>query len=510
MVSGGWSSRVLVATFLAPVVFAAALPLAQPAQATVPCRSGGDGTVADPCLIQSVADLVWLRSDSTLWNAYFEQTANIDLAGTTWTSPIGSSTDPFAGTYDGGRFTISGLTVEVVTTGALAHGGLFGVIGTAGSVSDLTLTDASVSVRAGTSASLVRVEAFAGAVVGDNAGTLTNVQATNLSVEATGEARGFDGTNYYQAFTYAGGVAGRNTGTISGAYATGSANALALSQASQVRAGGIAGALEFSGIGTPLIEKAFAHVDVLASDTNPESDAYAGGLVGSTGGLTEIRDSAARGSATAEGSYAAYSGGVVGSNNVDMEKVYATGAVSIPAAAFQFTGGLFGNSGAVSATGSFWNTETANTLNAVGDGGPVLGITDSTTAGMTDAATYRSVGWDVADGYSVSALWSWCPAVNDGYPLLSAFFPPEGCGTTGDGTVAPAPPILIQQAVPLPESGNCTDVVDTDFAYGTDLAGGWQKGWEPWAGPVGVGGYACVRVLVKQPSKPWRVDNSGL
>ena len=52
-------------------------------------------------------------------------TKDIDLSGRAWT-PIGSSTNPFDGTFDGRGFTISGLTILSDLTPSLSHIGLFG------------------------------------------------------------------------------------------------------------------------------------------------------------------------------------------------------------------------------------------------------------------------------------------------------------------------------------------------------------------------------------------------
>jgi hypothetical protein len=50
----------------------------------------------------------------------------------------------------------------------------------------------------------------------------------------------------------------------------------------------------------------------------------------------------------------------------------------------------------------------------------------------------------------------------------------------------------------MPASGSCVDVDDTGLAYGSGVAGGWSRSWQPWVrvtatGPAG--GSACVRVL---------------
>ena len=87
----------------------------------------GDGSSGNPYLINSASELAQLATDvnggERYNNMYFKQTANITLTSA-WT-PIGTdSSHPFKGHYDGGNFTISGLTVS----GNYQYAGLFGYI----------------------------------------------------------------------------------------------------------------------------------------------------------------------------------------------------------------------------------------------------------------------------------------------------------------------------------------------------------------------------------------------
>ena len=89
----------------------------------------GNGSSETPFLINSASDLAQLATDvnggTNYKDKYFKQTANITLTSA-WT-PIGTdSSHPFMGHYDGGGFTISGLTVS----GSYQHAGLFGYIST--------------------------------------------------------------------------------------------------------------------------------------------------------------------------------------------------------------------------------------------------------------------------------------------------------------------------------------------------------------------------------------------
>lgn len=70
---------------------------------------------------------------------------------------------------------------------------------------------------------------------------------------------------------------------------------------------------------------------------------------------------------------------------------------------------------------------------------------------------------------------------------------------------------VLRQGVPLPDSGDCADVVDERLGWGTAVTGGWQRAWEPWAGQSGSGGgWACIRALVNKTGHLWSVDNTAL
>jgi len=78
--------------------------------------------------ISSAANLAWMakQSETASLTGSFKQTASIDLSGKVWT-PIGSSTYPFKGSYDGGGYTISNLIIQ----GNESYQGLFGAASSA-------------------------------------------------------------------------------------------------------------------------------------------------------------------------------------------------------------------------------------------------------------------------------------------------------------------------------------------------------------------------------------------
>ena len=107
--------------------------------------------------------------------------ADIDLNNVEWT-PIGNSSNPFKGTFDGNNHTISNLVVE---GGSSSNQGLFGFT-TDGEIKNLIVNNAKVSGRLN---------------VGVVAGTPYTSKYTNIKVTGHVEVKGM---------AYVGGVAGKN------------------------------------------------------------------------------------------------------------------------------------------------------------------------------------------------------------------------------------------------------------------------------------------------------------
>lgn len=162
----------------------------------------GAGTEEEPYQIASVEQLLSFRDSVNDGSAggyagsFIELAADLSLEGISW-EPIGNMDDMetystiFMGTFDGAGYTISGLRYE--TDEFICGAGLFGV--SYGTVENLTLEDAVVTVTDGESL------AIAG-VVGYNGGALENVRLTGNS-SVTGN-------------NCTGGLVGGNMGSISG------------------------------------------------------------------------------------------------------------------------------------------------------------------------------------------------------------------------------------------------------------------------------------------------------
>ena len=200
----------------------------------------GSGTETDPYLINNFDDLVWFRNDVNAGKTYAGKTVTltVNLMLTDEWTPIGNGTrsgssyigNAFAGTFDGGNHTISGLTAP-----------LFGVV--IGTVKDVNIVanindttndsvGAAVAVLVGgtvddvdVSGTVTAVKA-AGGVVGRvlAIGTVTNCDNT-ADVTSTGSsdaAGGIVGKAYYTSTSGVMYITDcTNEGVINGGYAAG-------------------------------------------------------------------------------------------------------------------------------------------------------------------------------------------------------------------------------------------------------------------------------------------------
>ena len=201
-------------------------------------------------------------------------TGNITLTGD-WT-PIGTSiSNAYKGTFDGGGHTITGLTV----TTSDQYAGLFGYIGSGGTVKDVTLEE--VKIESNNDMSAV------GGVAGRSYGTLENCSVSG-SVSGSG-------------------IAGGVVGYQSGGFLTG------CSSSATVNAGGVAGGVAgLTDSGTTLTA-CYATGDVTLESINSGGN-FVGGVVGSNTSCT-LKACYAWGSVTGSGSGTIYVGGVTGTND---------------------------------------------------------------------------------------------------------------------------------------------------------------------------------------------------
>ncbi len=319
-----------------------------------------------------------LQGMSTSGFNYYALGSNIDATSTnTWNGgagfvPVGNSSTPFAGYFNGLGHTISGLFVN----NGLVNGdaGLFGAISTTTSISNVGLLNANIT---GIN--------YAGALVGESiaGGTsaISNSYATG-SVNATG----FNGGGILVS---AGGLIGRSFTDISNSYA--SVNVLS---PSATWVGGLVGEQQRN------IDNSYA--------TGNVSGLAAGGLVGylcNCSGASGINNSYATGNVNSSGNNG---GGLVGfTYSGAITNSYATGAVSGTGA-----GGLLGGSmSGVSIGNSFWNIQTSGQATSSGGG------TGLTSAQMMQLGSFA--GWNISGTGGSGAVWR----IYEGHaaPLLTSF-----------------------------------------------------------------------------------------
>ena len=205
-------------------------------------------------------------------------TDDINLTGKEWT-PIGDYDNRYTGTFDGGDHTITGLTV----TTSDQYAGLFGCIGSGGTVKDVTLEGVQITTT--------RNVGDGGGVAGWSYGNIEN-----CSVSGSVSVSGMNG--------FAGGVVGYQ----SGGFLTG------CSSSATVNAGNIAGGVAGSTDRGATLTACYATGDVTLESINSGSS-FAGGVVGDNTNRSTVIACYAWGSVTGSGSGTVYVGGVTGTND---------------------------------------------------------------------------------------------------------------------------------------------------------------------------------------------------
>ena len=192
MISKKWVSAYLIGIMVASIFSGMEMMDAGGANGDF---GGGDGTPGNPYVIEDVMDL---QNMSSNLSAYYIMKNDINASATVgWNSgsgfaPVGTDANRFTGVLDGKNYTVKGLFINRSGTDYV---GLFGSIGTNGSVMNIGLLDSNITGNE-----------YVGGLVGDNHyGTVNNSYSTG---NTTGTDR-------------VGGLAGLNVGTVNHAYATG-------------------------------------------------------------------------------------------------------------------------------------------------------------------------------------------------------------------------------------------------------------------------------------------------
>ncbi|MEA4954759.1 MAG: type II secretion system protein [Pseudoflavonifractor sp.] len=232
---------------------------------------GGESAPAAPArlIVRTARHLAGLAGDSGLWKSTFSQELDVDFEAYTGISgltiaPIGNGNAAFLGSYDGSGHTV---TVYHGITSAGNCVGLFGAVGAdtfsarMGSVKNLIFRSG------GTSSAAISGGDYVGALVGYNAGVISNCAAAGFAVSGKNSVGGlvgynggsidacaaanaaFEGTlggsvtatgTYFSSSRgYLGGFVGLNEGMITNSYGLAS---LARDDESYLYRGGFAGA----------------------------------------------------------------------------------------------------------------------------------------------------------------------------------------------------------------------------------------------------------------------------
>lgn len=311
----------------------------------------GNYTVTTADGLKAVADIA---NNSNL-GINITLTADITLTGE-WT-PIGTAwNNSYTGTFNGGGHTITGLTM----TGSDEYAGLFGYIGSGGTVKNVKLEDVQIESD--------NQYANVGGVAGYSWG---NIENCSVSGSVSGNSNS-NGTS-----NCVGGVVGQQYG---GTIIECTSSAI-VDGTNEV--GGVVGQTNYGAT----LTACYATGDVTA-ERGPQNNTYAGGVVGFNGGGT-LTACYATGNVTVtgDGTGSIYVGGVTGSNDSGTLTAcyHAAETVSGPDGA---TGGVTGRNfnasvGIPAITACYWQNNQAK-----GIGYNQAGTTDGTTqvdSNWTDA-----------------------------------------------------------------------------------------------------------------------------
>ena len=391
--------------------------------------NGGDGSPGNPYQVATAADLNDVRDHL---GAHFVQTADIDLGDPAWSSgegwlPIGTARvgiidanyAPFTGTYDGGGFEISNLTLNRQTSDIQ---GLFGVTDSA-VVRNVRLVGVSLTARRYSGAlvgsareSLVEFVSASGSISGSSdriGGLIGSAESSLVQVAVTDmTVSGGDRT---------GGLVGYNNGEIHYSSSQGSVTGASST-------GGLVGYHHAPG----LVTDCFSHANVSGSSA-------VGGFAGAAWNSTSM-----------------------------IRRCFSTGTV---AGSGSNIGGFLGQrANSAQVDHAYWNVQSSGlTESAMGEG--------KTTAEMRQAATFPAfdfgIAWAIDEGVGYATLdaVSYNPAAPP--EILPENLP--GSGTAGDPYLISTPAEL--NAMRRDLAAHYRLNADIDLSNTIVWNGG--RGWEP-------------------------------
>ena len=287
---------------------------------------------------------------------------------TDWTPICPESEHGYTGTFNGNNCVITGLKFnQTITSDAtqlqMWYIGLFGVIGTGGTVQDLYLKDCSIQV----SVSAPYFNLYEGAVAGRNFGTITA-----CGVFGEGEISGVRTGGDKSANAFVGGIAGYNNGIITDSCFIGTVNVQSNASSngfSPAEIGGIAGRNPSGGNRTA-IENCFHSGSVIASGGDFVQTSV-GGIVGTNyAGLRNCRHNGSVQGVESKSNLYNTIGGVAGTNGVQgiITYCYARSAVEEleGGSGLLYLGGVVGANNGGSTSDCFCDTTLAPDTEAIG------------------------------------------------------------------------------------------------------------------------------------------------
>lgn len=371
----------VVSTAVALVASLASLSVGvSPASANVQCTvgasyAGGAGTQINPYQIATRDELLYLTTRPADWDKYFVVTANLDFGPNNVFcnnySQIGTTATPFTGSFNGGLKSIT----KIQFFSNASPVGMFGVVGTNGSISNVLLDNPLMSTTTQPIGALVG-ELRTGAHVtssrtlyGTVDGNATMSALVGVSAGTIQDSYSFMTVRAGAVTAVAGGLVGYNTGTVSDSF----------SRSTFACMGGV----------------------------NSNCFQTVGGIVG-----------------------------VNGASATTITRTYAEGEIPPNQVS---KGGLIGNNldSGSDVTASYFDSTRFGGLSAVGSGNAVANA-GKTTAEMKTLSTYTAASFLIAQDWDATKTWGLCssstrPFETNGYPFLTVFYSTTPCSFGGGG-----------------------------------------------------------------------------
>lgn len=403
-----------------------------------PLSSGfhrGNGLLSDPYGICTAAQLNSI-GDNFL-DKHFEVLQDIDLTSVANFNIIGSGpADEFSGTFDGGGYEISNLTLSLSPT---LYYGMFGSVTNTGKISNVRLVNVNIDdtanpgivagalvgytegeVTNSSSSGVVTGSSTVGGLVGSaENGALISGSSSSATIDGWYRGGGLLGFLYESSVEdsfatgnvtserYTGGLIGAAESfatavTITRSYATGAVTGQVTGFG--YKAGGLIGEVSTDSLDL-MITLSYATGNVSGED---EVGGFIGSAGGWGGGRIIVGHSFSRGAVhTHTGSVGGFAGSVT---DVYFRSSYSAGIVSGDIGTTNL-GGVVGVSSNALYNGFYYCDGFINAGDADGSvPGAIAGTNGQTRADMKNQGRYA--GWDF------TTIWGMDPLINDGYPYL--------------------------------------------------------------------------------------------